>query len=153
MAIVTNCYYSTSNRTVVSFDIKAVTNASQFTGYEYRIFFPSSGIDSLWIWDAPGSLVDDTWVSTGPVIADTDWTKAEAEAAGWELQGADTSVDSFRNAFSDVANFRIDSLNVFTPGTEIGYDNIAINAIPEPASLALIGLGGFVLLRRTRRTA
>lgn len=31
------------------------------------------------------------------------------------------------------------------------FDNIGINAVPEPASLALVGLGGLCLLSRSRR--
>lgn len=40
----------------------------------------------------------------------------------------------------------VDSLNTF----QFGVDNIEVNVIPEPASMALLSLGGLLMLRRRR---
>jgi len=36
-------------------------------------------------------------------------------------------------------------------GEPFGFDDITISAIPEPGSLALLGLGGLCLLGRRRK--
>lgn len=38
------------------------------------------------------------------------------------------------------------------PGAEVAYESISITAVPEPATLALIGAGLLVVMRRARRT-
>lgn len=36
------------------------------------------------------------------------------------------------------------------PGTQCNFDNVRLNGVPTPASLALVGLGGLVAARRRR---
>lgn len=38
-------------------------------------------------------------------------------------------------------------------GTNMFYDNVSVSIIPEPASIALLGLGGVAMLARRRRQA
>ena len=71
-------------------------------------------------------------------------------AAGPETIGSDRSLgatSSDTGHLGDVSTF--DSLLI--RGADASYDDITINVIPEPASAALLGLGGLMLLPRRRR--
>jgi hypothetical protein len=41
--------------------------------------------------------------------------------------------------------------NIYKGAEDLGYDNIALNAVPEPSSTALLGLGGLALILRRRK--
>ena len=60
---------------------------------------------------------------------------------------------------SDKAADAIKIVPLLTPPTygageaqsSIGFDNVGIEVVPEPSSIALLGLGAAALLRRRRR--
>lgn len=49
--------------------------------------------------------------------------------------------------------FTSDGGAAWNTGHAVRFDNFQINAVPEPASMSLLALGGLALLRRKRRTA
>ena len=86
------------------------------------------------------------WVQYGTTF-DTTWTDAEANAGGWFA--SDPGV-SWATLMQNVRNFFINApTNGPVGNTEALYlDEVFIGGIPEPATLALLGLGGLMLIRR-----
>lgn len=49
------------------------------------------------------------------------------------------------------AKLRLTGLTVLEQGNDFGLDNVTVEAVPEPGTLAALGLGAIALLRRRRR--
>jgi len=49
------------------------------------------------------------------------------------------------------SSFTINTVQIFSNTGETTYTGASSDAIPEPATLALVGLGGIALLARRRR--
>ena len=70
--------------------------------------------------------------------------------AGWTVLG------DWNNVIQGVDEVNFDTFDPYSGFTSIGLtahmgvDNMTINYVPEPGSLALLGLGGFALVRRRR---
>jgi len=79
--------------------------------------------------------------------------------SGALTDGTTTAVEgSFTNFSYDLAGapigdlgVRIEAISFADGGDRVTFDNVEVSAIPEPASLALMGLGGLLMLGRGRR--
>ncbi|KQV50276.1 hypothetical protein ASC95_12880 [Pelomonas sp. Root1217] len=115
----------------LSFDARTVNNASvDWSGFgEVRISGPG------------GSLVLDL----APAAPDGQWrhySAALTPAAGWG--------PSLASVLANVTSLTINGEFHAGPGEVVGFDNIQVTAVPEPASAALL-LGGLGLLAGLRR--
>ncbi len=128
---------------LLSFDVKWVN--ADYPGAEFRIF--SSG-GTLWRKNVGNpALGVNVWDHIEEPI-NTNWTDTEAAAAGWIHAGG---ANTFAQTFANVTTFRIDFQGLAPGGMDSHFDNIGVNGfVPEPASLALVGLGGLAMLRRRR---
>ena len=95
-----------------------------------------------WGWGGqiPGFDADDNAVDGNPGTPPTD---------GWVLGYQVTFEDTVGyNYYAVEASFR--NANPPEPNVTLGLDNFKLEVIPEPATIALLSLGGLTLLRRRR---
>src|SRR5262249_22470085 len=127
---------------ILSFDTKWVNQ--DYPGSEFRIF----GAGSLWRKNVGNSALGvDAWDHIEEEI-NTTWSDLDATANGWIHAGG---ASTFAQTMANVTELRIDFQGIAPSSTTIRYDNISITSFfPEPATLALVGLGGLMMLRRKR---
>ena len=104
--------------------------------------------------DADGFTATLTFDATGYSFTTTglDATSQVGLSGTWAALGAGTS---FAEAFQTdgsmhVTAFVQDTLNT---GSELDIDRVTLTSVPEPGSLALLGLGGVLVAARRRRSA
>jgi hypothetical protein len=98
-------------------------------------------VSSSWDFDvaglADGETVQLSFAITGTADADDLTIWHYDEATGWTLFDASDLVLA-----GGFASFTVD-----------GFSSYAVTVVPEPATMSLVGIGGFALLRRKRRCA
>ena len=78
-------------------------------------------------------------------------------ASGWSSYSHDFTATAFGKTEGEwdaiLAGVTSISLgcNAYGGFEDLGYDNIALNAVPEPSTTALLGLGGLALILRRRK--
>jgi hypothetical protein len=85
-----------------------------------------------------------TWKKVSYTV-DTNWTDAEAAAAGWVHSGGDVS---FANTVRDVRWFSV--IGGYAAGM-VGIDTFSARAVPEPSTVAMLLLGGLCAFGIYRR--
>lgn len=128
----------------LSFDLKQVTaNYVQVIEFSNNIGFLNTG--------------DTGGIDNKVVLLDT--ITGLGTLGLWEAKSY-TVTDSVATPFTDASYFRIRKLRPNPAGTTAGangtfhvYDNLVISGeeVPEPGTLALIGLGGLMVTRRRRQ--
>ena len=96
-----------------------------------------------------GSIAD----GTSAVLASTSgsWSGTEWTAGGGAIVSGSTitftyTADGTEGSLGDDLAVRIDGAS-----TSANIDNVSVDVVPEPGSLALMGLGGLMMLKRRRR--
>ena len=158
---------------VVFFDIAAILAEPEFTTLAdlqagtYTLNFDLIGSASTWGTDSNGvtqTAVAD-FVGEFAAVTNADVIVArDAAVIGTTFDtGSSAGSGSYSNAFAGVgANitgttgflaFRLSSSGLGSDlpnGVSIAWNDVTLNAVPEPGSLALLGLGGLMLIRRRR---
>ncbi len=122
---------------------------------------PPTGLPYTSVWYDLGTIgAGNGWQSFSVTIADP---TATALPTGWGGYGAETAFGdpilpadrTFASVLSSVDEIRF---TTFVPGYFYGftnydlrYDNASVQAVPEPATLAVLGLGVAVLRKRRQR--
>lgn len=93
------------------------------------------------------NAVTKTLADSLAAAADTFLDKTPASGAGAG------ELDTFTTAIDGTGSELVLTLTANLPFEAVAFDNIVINGVPEPASLALVGLGGLAMLGRRRNRA
>jgi hypothetical protein len=107
--------------------------------FDYKITDVGSGNDRIAVWDCWGQTI---------------LTKSiPAAVVGWTTVTVDFVTDlqpgmNLQNLA--VIGFAAESTWFSTPTGDIYIDNVHLNPIPEPATMALLSLGGLALLRKRK---
>jgi len=86
---------------------------------------------------------DGAWVqvlNNEPIIRDDTWHDFTSDLAG------ETAIEN-----QLLVQFRVSDLDRFDEDGDFRFDNFEVTGVPEPCSIALLGLGGFMLLRKRGR--
>ena len=139
----------------VSYAVKPVTNGSSAC----VIFLsPGSSIDfalALYVRDNGNvQYYNGSWTDTGAAVPMEQWSTIKQVATvstnTYDLYVNGSFVDTFNNTaypiLSGVA--RIHFYPQGAAGNVTLFDDIQITAVPEPATMALLGLGSLIMLRR-----
>ena len=87
-------------------------------------------------------------------VADNTTTYYDSTSSNWGTAAFQSIVDQFSTGAGFDGNVVITLMNTSPPGDNtVNYSNIVVDAvpIPEPATTALLGLGGIALLLRRRK--
>ncbi|MHC4620835.1 MAG: PEP-CTERM sorting domain-containing protein [Planctomycetota bacterium] len=144
---------STVGATTLSWDVGSTYDLDYTTGGTVYIASDDDQLyQTVWIDDTDGSLIqviDTVWVSLDPPVGNpsagwwTIWMDDEPPVASgnqFEVQLAATSAMN-GNSYSIV-------LDAYSPYPVGGPTTLTVTIVPEPGTLALLGLGGLLLLRR-----
>lgn len=80
------------------------------------------------------------------------WIRKTVVVDAWDIDGnqvAHNFTNIGRRFTTNVGEYTISSVAIWTTG-QMAIDDIEIDHIPEPTTLLLLGLGAFLLLRRTK---
>ncbi|MHC4499924.1 MAG: PEP-CTERM sorting domain-containing protein [Planctomycetota bacterium] len=150
---------SVANATTLSWDVGASYTLSG-TGTVYIVADDALAYVTTWIDDTDASIIssitaltaagDDAAVQNPAQSGYADWWTVEAADTGTPFNIA--SGNQFAVALSSVATSGTADLVLdgFSPYPQGGPTTLNITFIPEPTTIALLGLGGLFLLRRRK---
>ena len=139
-----------------SFDQTVHTTDDSTVVYLETIFSTTNSYDTFFVFENNGND-DASWygVKANGDLTTGVWVDASATSidTGYDTGIGPQSLKGFVFTTSEeVAGIRIlpgDSLG--NPVTTVGFDAYSISAVPEPATIAILGLGGLFVLRRRRK--
>lgn len=88
------------------------------------------------------------WDSTSNQVHDVSVTFSGGTVTA--VFGSTTLSASFLNASDDVGRLRVQSIGTDTTGRGVYLDEVSLTTVPEPSSLALLGLGAAMMIRRRK---
>lgn len=139
----------------VSYAVKPVTNGSSAC---VVFLSPGSSIDfalALYVRDNGNvQYYNGSWTDTGAAVAMGQWSTIKQVATvstnTWDLYVDGSYIDTFNNTVYPILPgvARIHFYPQGPAGNVTLFDDIQITAVPEPATMALLGLGSLIMFRR-----
>ena len=147
--------YGDDHATLFQLTDHEIAEGDEFTLTFYAKFTWNSG---NWPGTYEGSLyydtgdgVRNTLGTAGATFAGAGW--GEGESYSWIEYNIDVVIEAGSPAIGNNIGFAYQNLTGGTAGwgSWTGCDLVSLEVVPEPASMALLGIGGITLLRRRRR--
>lgn len=122
-----------------SFGLKQDTSATAVNGQEYKLSYSAADYYNTGVVFSVSLLIDNAVVATQTY---------DPTGAGWELVSALYTASATDAGKSMSVMIGADHLGTYNDGTPALFDNVVLETVPEPATIALLALSALFIRKR-----